>query len=93
MAEPFVTFGTAHLVAIGVTLCAALLIPLAVRRWIDSARYASIGAGLAVFMVIHEIFRIFMLVAFLWMGRRGVAAHLVRAPPRTQPSRDADQVV
>ena len=63
-AEPFVTFGTAHLVAIGVTLCAALLIPLAVRRWIDSARYASIGAGLAVFMVMHEIFRIFMLVAF-----------------------------
>ena len=60
---PFVTFSAAHLVALGVTLAVALLVPLAARRYIDHAWQGRIGTGLAVVMVVHEILRIAMLVA------------------------------
>lgn len=60
----FVTFGTAHLVSAGVAIACAVIIPLLLRGRLTEAQKLTVGRGLALLLVAHEVFRIVLRSGF-----------------------------
>ena len=61
---PFVLFGPAHLLTIAAIVLASLGLPLILKRWGSESLARRLEKGLALFLVVHELTKLYLLVAF-----------------------------
>ncbi|MEM7352570.1 MAG: TIGR02206 family membrane protein [Acidobacteriota bacterium] len=59
---PFVAFGPSHLLTVATILAVSLGLPTALRLWGSERLIQRVGIGLAVFIVVHEVFKTWVLV-------------------------------